>query len=203
MSLESKLTKKFGRFFGGGRTGSQNRLQGNLWTLRGFACFYTCFTCFFYPQILMVKDGNNKICCLGLEIFGCKLSSPRVVSRLAGTDSLAFNSYHHLKLFKTHRWSLAVFKALQKTIPPNSNARSLAKVPTTQAQICLKQSWGPVKTPAGREAESVGVQLAAWEQWPAKSLGERLDFEKWCPAKFHRKIQRFGYDEVLILYSPR
>jgi hypothetical protein len=38
-----------------------------------------------------------------LEIFPCKLSSPRVGSRLAGTDSLAINSYHHLKLFKTHR----------------------------------------------------------------------------------------------------
>ena len=86
----------------------------------------------------MVKDGNNKICCLGLEIFPCKVSSPRVGSRLAGTDSLAIHSYHHLKLFKTHRWSLAVFKALQKTTPPNSN-RSLAKVPTTQAEISLAE----------------------------------------------------------------
>jgi hypothetical protein len=27
-------------------------------------------------------------------------------------------------------------------------------------------------------------------------LGERLNFEKWCPAKFHRKIQRFGFDMI-------
>lgn len=57
----------------------------------------------FLPTDFDGKRWKNKICCLGLEIFPCKLSSPRVGSRLAGTDSLAINSYHHLKLFKTHR----------------------------------------------------------------------------------------------------